>query len=174
MREDEGGVERLRLAELLVPLSLVTDLGMGAADEGAAAACVVATGLGEALGLSGAALSEVYYATLLQHLGCTATGVEEAERLGGDELATRPLVSRTDFGRPRSFLSLLGAIGAGLGPVARGRVVLGALTGARWAADVQRAVCEVAALLGERLGMPEAVRASLGESFERWDGKGQP
>jgi HD-GYP domain-containing protein (c-di-GMP phosphodiesterase class II) len=83
-------------------------------------------------------------------------------------------VSRTDFGRPGSFLSLLGSIGTGLRPVARGRVVLGTLTGARWAADVQRAVCEVAALLGERLGMPEAVRASLGESFERWDGKGQP
>jgi HD-GYP domain-containing protein (c-di-GMP phosphodiesterase class II) len=51
--------------------------------------------------------------------------------------------------------------------------VVGAITGMRWSVEVQRAVCEVATLVAERLEMSEAVRESLGQTFERWDGKGQ-
>lgn len=164
----------IRVAELLVPLSLVMDLGMGAPDDHAARACLLATGLGERLGLSGPALADVYYTTLLTHLGCTATADEEASHLGGDELATRPLVSRTDFGRPAEMVSLLASIGRGRAPVARARVVLGMLAGGRWGSEVERAVCEVAALVAARLRMPEAVCEALGQTFERWDGKGHP
>jgi HD-GYP domain-containing protein (c-di-GMP phosphodiesterase class II)/DNA-binding CsgD family transcriptional regulator len=164
----------LPIGELLVPLSLVTDLGMGVPDGQSARAAVLATALAERMGLQGAELSDVYYTTLLKHLGCTATAHEEASRLGGDELATRPLFSRTDESRPREMLGLLASIGAGRGPLARGRILFGAVTGIRWGVEVQRAVCEVATLIAERLRMPGAVVQALGQGFERWDGKGAP
>jgi HD-GYP domain-containing protein (c-di-GMP phosphodiesterase class II) len=170
---DQPPADRLRIAELLVPLSLVTDLGMGVPDGQAARACLLATGLARRMGLSGSALADVYYTTLLKHLGCTATAAEEASHLDGDELATRPLFSRTDETRPRELLSLLASIGGGKPLRSRGRVVVGAITGMRWSVEVQRAVCEVATLVAERLEMSEAVRESLGQTFERWDGKGQ-
>jgi len=168
----EGTSDPLRLAELLVPLSLMTDLGMGAPDEEAARACLVATALARWLSLPESTVADVYYTTLLKHLGCTATAHEEAAHLGGDELATRPLFSRTDEGRPIELLSLLASIGAGRPLRERASIVGGAVSGVRWGADVQRAVCEVASLAAARLGMSEAVQAGVGHTFERWDGKG--
>ena len=164
----------LRVTELLVPLSLAADLAMGAPDGQAAQACLLATGLGRRIGLPDSALADVYYTTLLKHLGCTATAHEEASHLGGDELAVRPLLSRTDDTRLPEVLSLLASIGGGSGLIARSRIVFGALAGARWGPGVQRAVCEVATLLAARIGMPETVQVALGQTFERWDGKGQP
>ena len=168
----DSSSEPLRLAELLVPLSLVTDLGMGAPDEAAARACLVATGLARWLALPETVVADVYYTTLLKHLGCTATAHEEAERLGGDELATRPLFSRTDERRPSEMLSLLASIGADRPPRERARIIVGTIGAGSWGGEVQRAVCEVASLAAGRLGMSSAVQGAIGQTFERWDGKG--
>lgn len=61
---------RVRLAPLLVGLSLVADVGMGLEPGEAARAAVLAARLTADLGLAGPA--DVYYTTLLQHIGCTA------------------------------------------------------------------------------------------------------
>lgn len=163
-----------RLAEFLAPLSLVTDLGMGAPDEDAMRACLVATALARTMGLPETAVSDVYYATMLKHLGCTATAVNEAIRFGGDELASRRAVGTVDFGRPREIGGLITRFGADRGFLTRGRMVTGALTGKSWGAGIQRAVCEVGALVARRLEMSDEVVRGLSHMFERWDGKGEP
>jgi HD-GYP domain-containing protein (c-di-GMP phosphodiesterase class II) len=168
------GSAPLRLAEVLAPLSLVTDLGMGLPDERAMRACLLATALAREMGLPDAEVSHVYYTTLLEHLGCTATATEEARHVAGDQLAMRSVVSHTDEMRPGEMLSMLAHIGEGRGPVARARTVAGMIAGFRWGPPVQAAVCEVATLLAERLGLPVEVRDALGQVFERWDGKGAP
>ncbi|MEX2373392.1 MAG: HD domain-containing phosphohydrolase [Dehalococcoidia bacterium] len=172
MTSDLDTARPLRLAELLAPLSLATDLGMGAPDEHSARACLLAAALGRRMGLAEPDVADVYYTTLLKHLGCTGTAHEEASHLGGDELATRPLMSRADHGRPGEMLSLLASIGGGRPLLTRGRIVLGMLTAQRWGSDAERAVCEVATLLAARLGMTPVVQQSLGQAFERWDGNG--
>ncbi len=164
--------DRVRLAEVLVPLSLVTDLGMGQPDEHGARSCLVATALARHMGMAEDLVADTYYAALLQHVGCTATAHEEASHMGGDELLARPLISRTDFGRPAEMITTLRTLGSGHGLLQRGRAVLGAVSGFRWGPDVQRAVCEVAALIATRLGMTEGVTRALSHAFERWDGKG--
>src|SRR5690606_2178894 len=121
----------LRVADLLVPLSMVTDLGMGAADEHSARSCLLATALARRMGLSEPTVAGVYYTTLLQHLGCTATAHDEASHLSGDEIASRRLLSRVDESRPGEMLSLLASIGGGRGPVTRARTVAGAISGWR-------------------------------------------
>jgi hypothetical protein len=77
------GTERLRLAELLVGLSRVADIGMGFEPGEAARAAVIAAHLARAL--DAPEPSDVYYTALLQHVGCTAYAHEAAALLGGDD-----------------------------------------------------------------------------------------
>jgi HD-GYP domain-containing protein (c-di-GMP phosphodiesterase class II) len=125
------------------------------------------------MGTAEADVSEVYYMTLLRHLGCTATAHEEAY-LGGDELVSRPAAERADFGNPREGLALLLQMGKGTG-VDRVRYLARALrAGRRGDQAILGAVCEVGARLAERLGLGPGVRDGLYQVFERWDGKGTP
>ena len=53
--------------------------------------------------------------------------------------------------------------------------MLSVLAGGKKAAELNfRSACEVADVFAKRLGLDEAVRASLAASFERWNGRGLP
>ncbi|MEX0629142.1 MAG: HD domain-containing phosphohydrolase [Chloroflexota bacterium] len=162
----------VRLVDLLAPLSLVTDLGMGQPAEDAMRACFLGTGLARRMGLSEEDASHVFYTTLLRHVGCTASAHEEAAHIGGDELATRPLAFRTDFNSPREALRLMVGILRLVPPARRPRVLLGSF--GPWGDLALHATCEVGAEMARRLGMHDAVALGLYQSFERWDGKGVP
>jgi len=136
-----------RLAELLTALSVVTDLGIGRPPETAMRACLLATRLATEMGLGGAVASDVYYATLLRYIGCTAYAHEEAAVAGGDELTARAETTRTDFPDPPEVPGLEHLIPSH---------------------------CEVGMSLAHRLGMTAPVQAALGQIFERWDGHGGP
>lgn len=164
--------EKLRVAGLLAPLSLVMDLGMGAPGEEAMRTCLLATGLARRMGLPEETVSDVYYAAMLRHLGCTATAHEESNHFGMDEHAMRPLIGPTDFGRTGEMVRMMANSGRGEGPVARVRLAVRMATSNAWGHGIERAVCEVASMLAERLGFPGEVQAATGQSFERWDGKG--
>ncbi|MGH2655593.1 MAG: HD domain-containing phosphohydrolase [Actinomycetota bacterium] len=162
----------LRLADLLAALSVSTDLAMGQAPEKAIRACVVGTEIARRLGLPDHQVSDVYYATLLKHLGCTATPHEEL-LFGPDELATRRVAERTDVANSRELLTLLRSTGTGTGP-ARIRYLARALTSKKENAEMLRAICEVATRLAERLRLGTGVEEALFQNLERWDGKGEP
>jgi HD-GYP domain-containing protein (c-di-GMP phosphodiesterase class II)/DNA-binding CsgD family transcriptional regulator len=166
--------ESVRLIDILAPLSLVTDLGMGQPPEEAMMSCLLATGLARRMGLPEPEVADVYYATLLKHLGCTATAHEEARYLGGDELAGRELARITDFARMADNGRLMANVGKGRGAIRRTRIVVGMLGGVRWGPRVTRAICEVGATMARRLSMSQGVEKSLYQMFERWDGKGGP
>jgi HD-GYP domain-containing protein (c-di-GMP phosphodiesterase class II) len=163
----------LRLADLLAALSVTTDLAMGQPPEKAIRACVVATEVARRLDLPDHEVSDVYYTTLLKHLGCTATPHEEL-LFGPDELATRPTAERTDIARPRELLSLLLTTGKGTGPD-RVRYLGRAIAAGKEAnAEIYRAICEVATRLAERLRLGAGVEDALFQTLERWDGRGAP
>src|SRR5260221_14401221 len=68
----------LRLADLLAALSVTTDLGHGQPPDDAMRACLLATRLAQAMNLPASSISDIYYATLLRYVGCTAYAHEEA------------------------------------------------------------------------------------------------
>src|SRR5690606_40686431 len=110
------------------------------------------------LGLAGRDVADVYYCTLLQHLGCTAASHETAV-VFGDDLASAPRAERTDDRRLREVLGLLAAAGSG-SATARLRHLTRALTTGRDAGEqIRRSVCEVGAQLAERLHLGAGVRA---------------
>ena len=167
-------MELLRLAELLAGLSMVADIGMGLVPGEAGRAALVAVELADAVGAEHP--SDVYYATLMQHIGCTGYAYEAARLLGGDEIAVKRAAIRTDFNKPlevvRHYLPQL----APAAPLTtRIRVASTAALNAR---DIvqgySRSNCEVAARTAERLGLGDRVRAALLDIYEQWDGKGGP
>jgi HD-GYP domain-containing protein (c-di-GMP phosphodiesterase class II) len=166
--------EQLRLAELLAALSVTTDLAMGQAPEKAVRATVVATELARHLGLSERDVADVYYATLLKHLGCTATSHEEAEAFGPDDLEMRVVAERIDDTRPSEAFELLRLTGRGAGLRRAGYVARAAVHGKRVSAGIYTAICEVATLMSDRLGLGPPVGQALAQMIERWDGKGAP
>jgi HD-GYP domain-containing protein (c-di-GMP phosphodiesterase class II) len=166
----------LRLADLIAALSQVTDLGMGQPPEAAARSCLLATGLARQLGLDEKVVGDVYYATLLQHAGCTAYAHETAALFGGDDIAIRSGGARIDSANPNELLPfVVFELGKGATALGRARAVVAAITrGREFDEELARSNCEVAVHVTRRLGLGTGVQRGLNEIYERWDGKGNP
>jgi HD-GYP domain-containing protein (c-di-GMP phosphodiesterase class II) len=154
---------------------LATDLGNARPLEKALRNTILAVGLGQAVGLSGQELSDVYYLALLRYLGCTAFAHELAA-IVQDDNAMRGLLAPVD-GRPAPEVlqRAIRGLDRASGPVARVRAVGRFVTkGKNLKPQMVAADCEVAARLAMRLGMSEGVRRGLAHIFAQWDGSGIP
>jgi putative nucleotidyltransferase with HDIG domain len=118
---------------------------MGLEPGAAGRATLVAMRLAEAVGADEP--GDVYYTTLLQHVGCTAFAHEAAALAGGDEIALKraALDADTVAAYPRAMVD-----------------------------GYSRANCEVAARTAERIGLGAGVAAGLTDVYEQWDGDGGP
>jgi HD-GYP domain-containing protein (c-di-GMP phosphodiesterase class II) len=165
---------RLRLAEFLGGLSLVTDLGMGHPPEEAIRGCLLATRLAGELGIHQPELADVYYTALLRYLGCHGSAHEEGAAFAGDDLGMRQAGVVTDFYDPRDiFAFLVTRVGKGKpAPQRIGMIARAAASGKRIGDTISKSFCEVGASTARRLGLPTTVQDSLFHIFERWDGKG--
>ncbi len=160
---------QVRLAELLCALSVTLDLAMAQPPEKSLRSCLVATRLADRLHVTDK--RTVYYATLLRHLGCTATTHEELHLAGPRAAELRPLAERTDSASRRESLNYLRHVGKGAG-IRRLQYVARTLTTNE--DDVLRAICEVGSMLAEHLGLGPSTAEALYQNLERWDGKGMP
>jgi len=102
----QGAEPSIRLAELIAPLSLATDLDVGQPLEHALRTCLLALRLGRTYGLSEEVLVDIYYLALVRYVGCTANQDVDAAVLG-DDLAGRRWVLAVDFGDQAQFLGKL-------------------------------------------------------------------
>jgi HD-GYP domain-containing protein (c-di-GMP phosphodiesterase class II) len=169
-------LDRVRTAELIGALSLATDLGIGVPLEYGLNSTLIAMRLGERLGIDPETASQTYFACLLFYVGCTA-GAEIEARIFGEDHALTTYGAPSRFGsRPEMVAGLLRAVappGSGLlfraRQLGRGLPML-----AKAFRDQVAAICEVAQMLTDRLGLPPAVGALFAHSAERWDGHGQP
>ena len=166
----------IRLAEALAALSLATDAGNGHPLEKSLRNAVIAARFGEALGLRGQELSDVYYVALLRSIGCTAYAHETAALLGGDDVAFHTLYEQLDPGHPVEFArEVVTGMGAWASPAIRARSVARFFTvGPKNGREAGRSACEVSESLARRLELPAGVREGLDQVYERWDGKGIP
>jgi HD-GYP domain-containing protein (c-di-GMP phosphodiesterase class II) len=156
---------------VVAALSVTGDLTRGHPPGEAMRACLVATELARRAGLSRPAQADVYYATLMRFAGCAATSHEIASAFGGDDVVVRARGDLVDPTQPEEAMGLL----AGLGVDAARLQALGGVPGVvRLRTEGARADCEVGAGLVARLGLPEAVRRAVLDSFERFDGHGAP
>lgn len=159
----------LRLADLFAALSVATDLGMGQEPEKAIRACLIATELARASGLPEPAVRDVYYTSMLQHLGCTAS-MHELVDLFAEDRDVLVHAERTDEADLRGLVTMLALAGRGTG-LGRGRYVARMLAaGSGGSREMMRATCETGARMAARLHLGAGVEAALAESTEIWDG----
>jgi hypothetical protein len=155
-------------------VSLLTDAAVGGEPGEALRACRVALGVAAELGLSAEQTAEVYYASLLWHIGCTATAAAEAARFGIDETTLRPLLAVTDQSRPTELLRLLRRAAASAPSGGKAALLLRLSGSERFVATIRDGTSEVAAAFAGRLGLGPGVREALAQQYERWDGGGRP
>lgn len=136
--------------------------------------CLVAMRFGAALGLDEDALRRVYYLSLLQHVGCTAMNHELAAMFG-DEIAMRAGVAGRDLSDPEVARPyILGVLSRAHPRLAERETLAQVRAANELLTEGRGVVCEVARMLGERMGFDEPLRLDLGMVYERWDGKGFP
>jgi HD-GYP domain-containing protein (c-di-GMP phosphodiesterase class II) len=169
IRRETGRVPGLRVAALVVGLSVASDFGRGLDDGQALRSCLGAQRIAEVVDLPSADRAALYWLTLLRFVGCTATATEMAAALG-NELAVSAAFAAVD---PRDLRAVLRAAVTVTGgrPDRVARLLARAPGTIR---EHETASCEVAQLIGDRLGLGGAVRVALGQVFERWDGRGHP
>jgi HD-GYP domain-containing protein (c-di-GMP phosphodiesterase class II) len=165
----------VRLSELLAALSLGVDLGMGHPMEHVLRQSVIALRLAERLGLAPADREVVYYASLLAWVGCHVDAYEQAKWFG-DDLALKRDIRFVDEGRPGELAGfVLRHLGAGRPAADRAKLAAGMLgEGRRVIEDIAENHWRTVDALMDRLRLGETVRASVAQTFERWDGKGDP
>ena len=165
----------LRLAEAAGVLSLATDLAMGQPLEHGLRTAVLAVRIAQAMGLSEDDQVTVFYTGLLHFAGCTAESEIDA-RFFGDELVARPQMMAAYQGSRRELVAAAMRVAhPGSAPLARAAMMARSVVGGvaefrKWAASH----CDVARLLGARMGFSEQVQQALRHLYERWDGKGMP
>ena len=172
---DNSGI---RLAEVIAALSLATDLGMGQPMEWALCSCVLAVRLGETLGLSERERREIYYLSLLHHIGCNAIAHSTA-LIVRDELAMRAAFVTIDPSHLPEVLRFMlrhsRAASVGTSPFHTAALfVQWLMSGRTMFQEGNAAQCEVAQRLADRLGFDERIQQALGQVAERWDGQGAP
>ncbi|HEY5878573.1 MAG TPA: HD domain-containing phosphohydrolase [Nakamurella sp.] len=165
----------MRLAELLVGFSAVADLGMGLPIGEAARTAMVAVNLARSAGCPEPEVSDVFFAALLQHIGCTAYAHEVTE-LFADEFSIKRAGLATDFTRQSEIIfSYLPRITREAPAGERLRTIRSALLHSRRMTEgYMLANCETASIIAGRIGLPDGVGSGLLDVFEWWNGGGGP
>jgi len=165
----------LRLAEAVGALSLATDLAMGQPLEHGLRTAMLALRMAQAMGLPEDDQVTVFYTGVLHFAGCTAESEIDA-RFFGDEIAARPQMLAAQFGSRLGLVATAArVVHPESAPLARVAVMARSAFGGiaefrRWAASH----CDVARVLGARMGFSEQIQLALRHLYERWDGKGMP
>jgi HD-GYP domain-containing protein (c-di-GMP phosphodiesterase class II) len=160
----------------MAALSLATDLGIGVPIEHGLRSTLLAMRLADHLGVDSATATQTYYACLLFYVGCTADAEVAAETFGDDDaLARHGLPAR--FGSRSELLAGLMRALADPGspaPLRVAQMARGLPRAAREYKGHVTAFCEVAQMLGGRLGLPASMQGLFAFLVERWDGRGLP
>lgn len=168
------GDSGVRLTELLVALSLATDLGFGQPAEHMLRAARISMRIGERLGLEAGELATLYDVSILTYVGCPVYG-NEAATLFGDDITFRAGVLEVDLAGLPAMSYMLRQAGAGTSVANRTRRALGLIaTGGRGVVEQMANHCSAAGELANRLGLGAAVRDGVQQSYARWDGRGVP
>jgi HD-GYP domain-containing protein (c-di-GMP phosphodiesterase class II) len=161
------------MAELVIALSLATDIGSGMPMEMMLASCLVSMRLGEALGLGDDELREAYYLALLRHAGCTAEAPLMAELMSDDFLSRTPAYYSIKPAQPLQTMNIIwrSIVDQNKPTLERFGLFM------RFLSELPQIIvahCEVAQQLAARLNIEEGIQVGLRQMGERWDGQGFP
>ncbi|MGH3473191.1 MAG: HD domain-containing phosphohydrolase, partial [Nocardioidaceae bacterium] len=165
---------RVRLSDLLVAMSLVTDLGFGQPSEHMLRSARIGMRLGERLGLDTTQMATLYDVGLLTYVGCPTYGNETA-RIFGQDIDFRANAVQQDLAGFPAMVFMLRRVGHGSSGFNRAvQAATFMATGGRAVVEQMAAHCSAAGTLADRLGLGDDVRAGIEQAYARWDGRGVP
>lgn len=169
------GSDASALAGILGAFSYALDMTEGQPAGHSLRACWIGTALAQHVGITGAALSDIYYAVLLKDLGCSANAARVAQLFVGDDRALK-----------HSF-KLIGPTPQDFGGFVMNEVGVGALDDIRSSAIdhlLANAPTEMTAIMATRctrgadiartLRFSDDVAGAIAHLDEHWDGSGLP
>ncbi len=167
--------QNARLSEILSAFSYALDLTEGQPTGHSMRACWIGTHVAAAMGISGQALRDVYYAVLLKDLGCSANAARVAELFVGDDRALKSgfkLIGPTadDFGQ---FV----AQNVGIDPDSATRdAAIGNIAANAGAilTEFMDTRCTRGADIARQLRFSEDVAVAIAHLDEHWDGSRLP
>ncbi len=167
-----------RLGSVLAALSVATDFAMAASAQFGLRSAALSVALARCLGWDETAQRHVHLQALLRYIGCNVD-TQLMAALVGDELAARRAFAGIDSADKLALVRLLvERMREAHRDEGRLRILL-ATTNVLISAEREMATqfaghCEVGQRLAGRLRLPDEVVTSLGQLYERWDGKGLP
>ena len=170
----EVGDSGIRLSDLMVSLSMATDLGFGQPPEHMARSARIGMRLGARLGLDAKDLATLHDVGILTYVGCPVYGNESA-MLFGDDIDFRAHAIEVDLAGFPAMMFMLRRAGHGTSAFNRARQAASLMAGGGRRVVQQMANhCSAAGSLAARLGLSDDVRAGIEQAYARWDGQGVP
>ena len=140
----------LRQAEMIMALSLATDLGTGRPMEWGLSSAVLSVRIGEKLGLREEELHAIYYIALLAYIGCTAGTDTRVDLFGDDPRIGGSRYAFLDPTQPHQMLGWMFRYAGADQPLPRR--ILAATKIPSTMPTLLQAHCEVAQQFAERMG----------------------
>jgi HD-GYP domain-containing protein (c-di-GMP phosphodiesterase class II) len=168
--------DEVRTAEIIAALSLATDLAIGVNLEHGLQSTLIAMRLCDRLDVDDETRFQSYYLCLLFYVGCMVSEDIDSGAFGEDHALTTYAIPHRFGARAEMMTGMLRAVAPPTGsPVRRARqLARGVPRLVRGMGGQVAAICEVAQMLTDRLGLPGEVSSLFAYEGTRWDGKNWP
>lgn len=167
-------MKQLELSEILCSLSLAEDLANGNPMETSLRTAWLASFLAKEAGCNSEEIKEASLTTLLRFLGCTSFASDESNFLGDDIYFKRSFATLDPEDKVEIFKTGLRFNPENYSENKAWTIGKLFLFGKNFFNQLATTHCETAILLGSSLKLSPGVILSLGQIFERFDGKGEP
>lgn len=163
------------LSDILGAFSYALDLTEGQPEGHSLRCCWIAMRLADALGMTGEARRDLYYAVMLKDLGCSSNAARIAELYLTDERRFKHDYKLIGTDMPAVLCFVLRQTGQGHGLLTRAKAISNIL---RNGPEIARALiqtrCVRGAEIARRLRFSQVVAGAIHSLDEHWDGGGKP
>ena len=167
--------QTIRTAELLGALSHALDLTEGQPRGHCIRACWIGTHLGQAINLTPAELSDLYYTLLLKDLGCSSNAARICQLYLTDDQHFKADFKLIDGSLSQALRFVLSHTGLQSGMAERFRAVINIMkNGGEISRELIEARCQRGADIARLMGFSENVASAIQHLDEHWDGRGKP
>lgn len=168
-------VQEIRLSELLGLLSHALDMTEGQPPGHCMRVCWIGTHIGLALGMTGQALSDLYFTILLKDLGCSSNAARICALYLADDITFKRDFKTIDGSLNAALRFVFAKTGIDAGLAERVRSIVNILkNGGQISRDLIETRCQRGAKIAERMRFSQAVQEAILSLDEHWDGSGQP
>ncbi len=165
----------MRMSQILAPLSHALDMTEGQAPGHCIRCAYIGTRLGQELGITGTALSDLYYMLLLKDLGCSSNAARVCALYLTDDISFKHDFKTVDGSLTSALRFVFAKTGLESGLSERFRALVNVVqNGGEIARELIETRCQRGAEIAGKMRFSKVVQAGIMALDEHWDGSGKP